>query len=118
MNTVNSRVNLVAPPTLVAMALVMAAGAVPQTSPTPARHTRTDRQQVAELIAAVQQAAKVLHDKSISQMAADIGAPTVAGNLPGDVVARLYRHNASRLIVAAPFHPHLIDLPPPALTTL
>ena len=113
------RVNTIAPATLVALAMVMAVGsAPPELQQVSSRQTAGDRQQVAQLLAAVKQAAKVLNGKSVCPAAALARFASTDAVMPLSAFAHWHMDDRARLVLLSSFTPHMIDLPPPALNCI
>ncbi len=108
------RANLLAPPTLVALTMIMAvgAGAPGAVAPIQTRTGDAEREQVAQLLAAVKQAAKTLHGRSVDHA---VVAAAANSTIAAPINAPIRRMDAvDPYAVSSPFTPYLLDLPPPA----
>jgi hypothetical protein len=108
----SKRAKTLAPATLVALTVVMMVGSTGLTATS--RITVGDRRQVAQLLAAVQHAAKVLNGNSVNPMAVHAMVASADVLLPPNAFNRSLLNDAARLVLPGSFTPHLIDLPPPA----
>jgi len=123
-----ARTSCISPATLVAVALLVSAGAVAEASgagamlvgPNSRRLARTgsEREQVAQLLASLTQAAKELHGRGADRHldhndAAAHRSFALVLELPGNCLG-LTDQCDDRRPAATPWPAHLIDLPPPA----
>lgn len=127
MDMARARTSCISPATLVAVSLLVSAGALAEAAgagalvvgPTSRRLDRagSEREQVAQLLACLTQAAKELHGRGADRNldhndAATHGSFDLVLELPGVCLGLTDQRN-DRLPAATPWPAHLIDLPPP-----